>query len=160
MAVQLESVSCVATADSVSVLLTYRQYPDPPDKFEASPDVVAMWERYEGYLAGKEPLPGMAQYCLTVVEQSAGGHQARRRAAQQYAIDYDVLSRLGHLASKVGDARTVRKRVPGQTLRPHTPAEIVWMEAVIKRIIERVGEWAADPNEKWPQITMEELPRL
>jgi hypothetical protein len=140
--------------------LTHAQYPNPPDKFFASRDVVDMWNRYEGFLAGKEPLPGMAQYCLTVVEQSVGGPQARKRAASRYAIHPDVLSQLGCLTSEVGDARTGRKRVPGQTLRPHTSAEAAWMDATVTRIIRRVGEWAADPTATWPQITMEDFPRL
>jgi len=134
------------------------QYPEPPERFRASVDVVAMWERYEGYLADKEPLPAMAQYCLTVVEQSVGGPQARRRAANRYVIDYGVLSHLGYLASEVGDARTGRKK--GRVIRPHTPAETAWMEAVVKRMIQRVGEWAYDPNVQSPQITREDFPRL
>ena len=150
-------VQCVST---VTLTTTRNLYPAPPRTFQASPDVVAMWERYEGYLAGKEPLSGMAFHCLTIVQQSVGGPQPRRQAALRYAIEYDVLSRLGYFASEVGDARTVRKRVPGQTLRPHTPAETAWMEAVVKRLIQRVGEWAADPNAKWPQITMTDFPSL
>jgi hypothetical protein len=31
---------------------------------------------------------------------------------------------------------------------------------VVRRIIQRVGEWAADPNAQWPQITMADFPKL
>jgi hypothetical protein len=30
----------------------------------------------------------------------------------------------------------------------------------VKRIIRRVGEWEADRDAQWPQITMEDFPRL
>lgn len=38
--------------------------------------------------------------------------------------------------------------------------ENAWMDAVVTRIIQRVGECAADPTATWPQITMEDFPRL
>ena len=41
-----------------------------------------------------------------------------------------------------------------------TASETARMEATVKLIIQRVGEWAADPNAPWPQITMEDFPRL
>ena len=143
---------------SVSGRRTLQQFPAPPVQFAARPDVVNMWERFEGYKRGREPLPGMAQFCLTTIEQSVGGKQARRGAAARYAIDFEVLRNLGRLTSDVGDARTGRKRTP--TPRPHTHAEVAWMEAVVKRLIQRVGEWSADQNTNWPPITMNDFPKL
>jgi hypothetical protein len=135
------------------------QYPHPPERFVASPLVVEMWIRYQGFLAGKETLPAMAQYCLDRLEKSTGVSEGRRRAAANlYAIDHEVLRRLGYLTSEVGDARTGRKL--GKEVRPHTGAENAWMDAVVTRLIQRVGERAADPNAPWPQITMDKLPRL
>jgi hypothetical protein len=82
----------------------YRAYPSPPDRFEAPPDVRAMWLRWQEYQAGRESLPSMAYFCLTVVEASMGGARTgrRERAADHYAIDVDVLKTLGDLASEVG----------------------------------------------------------
>jgi len=68
-----------------------------------------------------------------------------------------VLEALARLAQG-GDENTVRKRYPGKILRPHTPAEIAWMRCAIPRIIQRVGEWSADPGAPWPQITMADFP--
>ena len=48
----------------------------------------------------------------------------------------------------------------GGGFRPHSPAEIAWMEAAVKLLIQRAGEWAADRQAKWPQLTMEDLPNL
>ena len=157
LAVRLESIGLTSVGTVLRRTLT--RYPDPPSAFVASPDVVAMWDRYEGYLAGKEPLPAMAQYCLDTVEKSTGVPQSRRQAAaSRYAIEYDVLQHLAYLTADVGDARTGGKG--GNVDRPHTPAEIAWMYAVVKRLIQRVGEWAADPNAKWPKITMTDFPSL
>jgi hypothetical protein len=143
---------------SVGMRRTLGQFPVPPVKFAPTPDVISMWERFEGYKKAREPLPAMAQFCLTTIEQSVGGKQARKGAAARYAIDFEVLRHLGRLTSVVGDARTGRKRTP--TLRPHTPAEIAWMEAVVTRLIQRMGEWEADQTASWPLITMGDFPRL
>lgn len=87
------------------------QYPNPPEKFVASPLVVEMWNRFQGFLAGKEPLPAMTQYCLDRGEKSTGVSEGRRRAiASLYAIDLEVLRHLGYLTSEVGDAQTGRKQ--------------------------------------------------
>jgi hypothetical protein len=131
-------------------------YPVPPDAFKASADVVSMWERYADFTAGKDRLTNVAWWCYTTIEQSSGGPQ---RAATKYAISHNVLETLSRLAHG-GDERTARKRFANQTFCPHTPAELAWMEATVKRLIQRAGEWRDDPDAQWPQITMEDLPKL
>jgi len=34
------------------------------------------------------------------------------------------------------------------------------MEAVVKRLIQRAGEYTADPAAVWPQITLDDFPKL
>jgi len=144
--------------ETVSVRITRAQYPEPPGEFVISPDVETMWRRYEGYRAGKEPLAAMAYMCLTVLEASAGGRKNKRgKAARQYSVDAEVLSTLGHLTTEVGDAQTARKVICGRKLRPHTSAEISWIEGVIKALIRRAGEWTANPNAARPRITLKEF---
>lgn len=139
------------------VQFTRAEYPEPPDTFVASPDVVAMWDRYEHFLAGKgDLLASVAWWCLATIQGKNGGRQL---AATKHAISDAVLETLTRLALG-GDEKTARKRYPGQVLRPHTPVEIAWMRSAIPRIIQRVGECAADPDAPWPQITMEDFPRL
>jgi hypothetical protein len=137
--------------------VTRRQYPDPPDKFVVSPDVETMWYRYEGYLRGREPLATMAYACLTLLEASTGG---RNRAAKRYSIEIDVLRALGRLTSSIGDTETARKFKGLSERRPHTGAEKAWIDAAVKALIRRVGEWAFDPGASLPQITMSDLPKL
>jgi hypothetical protein len=137
--------------------VTRRQYPDPPEAFVAVPDVLAMWERYEAFVTGRgDLLTNVAWWCLTTIERNSGG---RARASARYAISDHVLVALHRLAH-VGDEKTARKRFAGQELRRHSPAETAWMEAVVKRIIQRVGELASDPAGKWPKLTMADFPNL
>ncbi len=156
--IQLLEAEAMPLADFIAVKRTRAKYPDPPDSFVASPNVVAMWEHYKEYHAGRERLSDMAYHCLTVIETACGGN--RQDTARRYAISRNVLDVLSHFASEVGDERTARKRVPGQTLRPHTPAEIAWVGDVVKAIIRRVGEWAANPNAARPQITLKDFPSI
>jgi len=139
------------------VQFTRTEYPDPPDAFVASPDVVALWDRYEHFLAGRgDLLTSVAWWCLTTIQGRNGG---RQQAAARYSISDDVLETLARLAHG-GDEKTARKQFPGQILRPHTPVEIAWMKCAIPRIIQRVAEWAADPDRGWPQITLGDFPKL
>jgi len=135
---------------------TLTQYPALPHRFVASPVVMSLWQRYDDYLNERERLTQVAWWCITTIEWSSGG---RPQTAKRYAISDHVLKELRRLAN-VGDERTARKRFVGQVLRERTAAEVAWMEAVIKRIILRVGEWAADSKAEWPKITMGDFPRL
>lgn len=138
-----------------TVILSH--YPSLPDKLVASPDVETMWSRFESYRAGRESLAAMGYLCLTVLGTSAGG---RKKAAKQYRVNLEVLSKLGFLTSEIGDAHTARKVPSNGQFRPHTEAEVLWIEAVVSRLIRRAGEWAYDPNAMRPEIRMVDLPSL
>jgi len=157
VAIHISSGGLVTTGCSAITRLSQAKYPDPPDRFVASPDVVTMWQRYEGYWAGREPLASMAYMCLTVFNASAGGPH---KAARQYSIDPEVLKQLGHLTSAIGDALTARKVGRKHQFRPHTSAEITWIEAVVKVLIQRAGEWAANPNATRPKIALKDFPTI
>lgn len=137
--------------------VTRRQYPEPPDRFVLSPDVETMWNRYEGYKARQEPLASMAYMCFTVLVASAG---ERKAAAEQYGISMNVLDTLTRLTSEVGDELTVRKMPKHGKLRRHTDAEKIWIEAVVKGLIQRAGEYASDTGAVRPQLTMADFPVL
>lgn len=65
------SVSMAGRASvSFTVMVARASYPMPPSMFKVSPTVETLWQRYEGYLAKREPLSSMAYFCLTVVESS------------------------------------------------------------------------------------------
>jgi len=137
-----------------------RRYPEPTAGFAVSPDVETMWNRYEGYRAGREPLTSMAYMCLTVLEAIPDSRNTRIDVAKRYGIHPEVLSTLGRLTTVVGDERSARKAHPTVHFRPHTAAEIAWTEAVVRALIRRVGEWAADRDGERPKLTMSDFPPL
>ncbi len=142
----IEPNGAAIVANLAVVRFTRTQYPDPPDAFVASPDVVAMWDRYEDFLDGRaDLLTSAARWCLTIVEQGSGG---RPRAASKYSINGNVLETLAGLAHS-GEEKTA-----------WTEIEMAWIKCAIPRIIQRVGEWTADPDRNWPQITMSDFPKL
>ena len=145
------------TATAPTVHMTRRTYPDLPEGFAASPDVETLWFRYERYREGREPLPGMAYFCLTVLQARA---RSKRKAARQYRISEKVLVTLGRLSTEIGDEQTARKLLPGRQTRLPTSAEVAWIEATITAIIRRVGEHDYDPAAARPQLTMSDLPQL
>ena len=151
----------------VAVKAEAHEYPSPPARFVASPDVRALMYRYERYAMGRETLLSMANWCLTLVEQRgmAAAHaqgQAeltkRQSAARLYAISDDVLGLLGRLCATRGDAVTARKFDPqGSAL---TPEETAWIEAAVRSLIRRVGEHDFDPAGVLARITMANLPTV
>jgi hypothetical protein len=127
--------------------------------FAANANVNAMWERYGQYLRGGEPLMSMANYCLTHLETAPPEKKGRKGAADTYNIDIKVLSKLGELTAHVGDYLSARKAASQSKSRPPTPQEVAWVEAAVKRLIQRAAEVAADPQKQWPKITMDDLPK-
>lgn len=95
--------------------------------------------------------------CLTWLEAIEGN---RPKVGRKYSIDRDVLQTLGRLTSTVGDAQSARKFEHNHNPRTHTPTERMWVEAAIRALTLRVGQWAADPERPLPKITMADLPKL
>lgn len=152
----ISSSEAVGTARMCEVR---KRYPSPPSAFISCPDVETMWHRFESYREGKEPLTSMAYMCLSVLEASVTGKNRRAQVAKQYRIEKEVLGKLGYLTGDVGDEKTARKMSVSEK-RKHTAREIAWIEAVVKGIIRRVGEYAHDPNAHHVVFTMKDLPPL
>jgi hypothetical protein len=150
----------VIVGEDVIVRLTRPSYPAPPTHFTVSPDVDTLWNRYEGYKQGHEPLPGMAYICQSFIEKVLA--RGRDDAVQKYHIEWTVLHTLGKLHSHRGDL-TNRRKLEHERDRhepPLTPLEIAWMEAAVRMLIRRIGEYAADPTAPWPTLSMRDLPPL
>jgi hypothetical protein len=133
------------------------QYPGPPKQFKADANVEVLWKRYARYRQGGEPLTGMGYFCLSVIQADAGG---RQKAATKFAINVDLLHKLGELTSEAGDETEARKRDHGSTYLPLTEKQKTWINAAICVLIRRVGELAANPGVANPQITMSDLPSM
>jgi len=132
-------------------------YPTPPAAFVASPTVKAMFVRYEEHQSGREPLLSMASFCLTVLEQSAGGSCRRERAARKYSIDKKVLDTLGEICANRGSVEEARKAPQNLRFGKLDPTEAPWVVEVVKSMIRRAGEVAADPDKDYPLLTMANL---
>jgi hypothetical protein len=154
------SVGSLEMMGEATLTLISRHYPAPPEGFIASPDVETLWRRYDGYVQGREPLPGMAYVCQSFIEKVLA--RGRCDAARKYHIEEKVLCTLGNLHSHRGDL-TSRRKLEHERDRhepPLTPQEIAWMEAAVRMLIRRVGEHAADPMASWPTLCMRDLPPL
>lgn len=162
--VEISPIESVGAVGHLTVVPHLKHYIEPPANFVASADARAMWEQYERYLQGRDRLLPMAYSCLARVEFRARFHPAkgtkRHKAASMYAVDYEVLDKLGELTNNLGDEVGARKLTPQSELRPPNPQEIAWIEDALKRIIRRAGEYAADSQKAWPQIKMSDLPKL
>ena len=153
--IHVGSTSVVITTDAVKVHVGWAKYPDPPLTLRITPDVESLWNRYKGYVEGREPLLSMAYFCLSVIETNAGG---RPRAAKIFGIQEKVLSKLGELTSKRGDRLTGRKVRGTKPMQPLTGPETTWILSVIKTFILRIGD--TRDITALPKITMADLPRL
>jgi hypothetical protein len=149
------NLASLGLAGGVTCHVVRGKYPDPPSNFAASPMVKHLWNRYQMYLDRRDLLTTMGYVCLSTIQEDAGD---RRQASIKYSIDPAVLSMLGTLTSDVGDLETARKFDNRSTKRAHTPGERAWVEAVVKRIIRRVGERDHNPTASLPQITMADFP--
>lgn len=138
-----------------TLTVTRRHYPEPPVGFVVSPDVETLWNRYENHLLGREYLPTMGYFCLSVVQTLYGG---RGKAAQSLNIDRPVLDALGLLTSERGDAATARKQ-QGSALRPLIELEERWIHETLRLMIRRVAMENAGALPAAP-LTMADLPTL
>lgn len=144
----------LAAIGQVSTHVTRREYPPPPAQFAVDPIVETLWRRYEGHIAGREPIFSMAYFCLTEVERAAG---SRRDAAHKFTIDLKVLSTLGELSTARGDATEARKAV-GQSPRPASGAEIAWLQATVRALVQQAARVASGVAPL--RLTMSDLPPL
>ena len=127
-------------------------FPDPPPAaIKRSPDVDIMYRHYLRHLGGGEPLPAMAYFCLTKLEQVAGGRDA---AAVRLGISKKLLRRIAELSTNKG-GDNARKAVGHAA--PHTPAEENFLRSAIKTLIRRAAEVECGPDPRRRKITLADI---
>ena len=134
-----------------------KQYPSPPSGSAIDPndsDVATMYHRYERCRLGREPLPTMAFFCLTVLESK---FQSRQNAARKCRIDVQILHTIGELTDKKGGDEARKAKGSGKDL---TRQEKQFLQKAIVEIIFRVAQVAADESQCLPTITLATLPSL
>jgi hypothetical protein len=146
----------VSAAGTVSIHVDRGQYPEPPRSFRLNPDAESILLRYQVHLDGREPLPSMAYFCLTVLEAKVTeGRHRKLRAAAEYKIDKAVVRKIGELSTDHGDLLNARKAT---AMKPLTGQERGWLEAAVKMLIWRLGD--TRKRSALPLITMSDLPTL
>ena len=139
-----------------SIHVSRGAYPRPPSsKMEFSPEIKLMFDRYVGYRAHREPLTGMANFCLTVlVDTVQSGKDHLKAAASHFDIDYKVLNKVGHLCACKGGAEARKALGIDQDLNGQ---ERQFLEEVVKAIIQRAAEVAGDPNGPRDKIVLSDF---
>jgi hypothetical protein len=150
----VSGIGSVSVCGYATLHVKRSNYPEPPQNFEVTPEVEIFWKRFEMYLEGRDQLQSMAYFCLSYMENLAGGQ--RRFIPAIYNIDRIVLDTLGDLTSERGDTQTARKGKDHNFI-PLTNQEKHWIEECVKMIIRRVGEHSAIPH-SLARITLSDLP--
>ena len=152
-------------------------YPPPPSGVKITPDVQTLYDRYKGYCQNRELLPGMAYFCLTVLEDSVAQQPQkastnrkpstkRKKAAEKYGIELEVLTKIGFLSSDKGGQQARKKSGTNNNL---TAQDRRFLEEAIKAIIRRAAEKAyvdcsgpirktRTPNSDFPEISLSAFP--
>ena len=152
---------------AVSVSRVATSYPSPPADVSVTPDVKTMYDRYLGYRRGREPLTGMAYFCVTILEWMAkeeiGRHKNRKikkkgrdAAAEYFQISSSVLNRIGKLSTERGGPSEARKREGVK--QDLTGNERRFLDEAIKKIVRRVAEKAKAGKRELTKMTMCDLP--
>jgi len=150
------TIAMHARAFPPTVVVDTPTYPEPDPSFKRTPVTDRLSERLRRVRDGEAELPATAYMVLTTIEQEFGGSSDQRRnAARTLGIDFAVLDRLGNLSGRA-DPDLGRKGKGDPT--PLTPAELKWMDAVVVRLIRRVGEHGAGGT--LTTVAMSDFPAL
>lgn len=127
-------------------------FPEPPRiAIRRTPDINSMYDRYLGHLEGREPLPGMANFCLTVLAQIAGG---RRSIANRFAVSKKVISKIGDLSANKGGANA---RKADGLREPYSSEEKRFLRSAIKVLIRRAAEVEYSSDQSRTKITLDDF---
>ena len=148
----------ISVNEQAAAHLSRGEYPRPPSmRMEFSRDVRLMFDRYVGYRSRLGYLADMANFCLTILENSVQAKKGNRRkaAAKHYGIEYRVLDEIGRLCSQKGGAEARKAQGVDQDL---SGQERQFLEEAVKAIIQRAAEVAAEPNGSRDTLVLSDFP--
>ena len=131
-----------ALSDKLEITTYMLKFPSPPADVSVNaddPDTNTMFERLMNCQRGKEPVTGMANFCLTVIE-GLFDRDKRQNAASHFKINFDTLKRIGALCANKGGPLGARKR--NGIRNDLTTEEREWLVESVKEIIYRVAKKA------------------
>jgi hypothetical protein len=152
--IRAQAVDYILVGEDVSFSRGIPAYPAPNPSFRASELMDRSLLRFKRVRDGRQALPPMAYWFLDHLAEAYGGRESIPNAL---AVSRNVLGRLANLTSEVADPVLGRKA--GDEKREYTAAELQWLEAVVTRLIVRVGEVnaAEGPLDK---ITLADFPSI
>ncbi len=151
-----EPVRITVTVPAPIITRGNREYPAVDPLFVRTPLTDLLTGRLRRTRDGAETWPAFAYFVLTTLVVEFGGPSpGRSRAAKAMAVDPAVLTKLGAITARP-DPAIGRKAAKNPVLI--TKPEQAWMEAVVVRLIRRVGEHAA--GGPLAPITMADFPPL
>lgn len=125
-------------ADVEEILVTVNHFAHPP-QVRAAPELIAAWQRwYHAKVGIGESMQSATYFVLTVLERAAGG---RREAAKTFAIDLEVLRRMGELSSTTGDLATARKSSGANGAL--SAGDKQWLHSAVRAVLLNAGQHAA-----------------
>lgn len=120
-------------------------FQEPPrDGVKRTPGVESMFQHYLRHRRDAETLPAMAYFCLTMLDQMAGGSN---KTAARFGISRNVLTRIRKLSTEKG-GDVARKAMGRATV--YSPDEEQFLSSAIKALIRRAAqvEYGPDPTRK------------
>ena len=105
-----------------------------------------MYDRYMGYLQGREPLTTMAYFCWSMIQDS-------RTANRDFSRN--VWTQIKRLSSKKGGQQARKASGKDNDL---TAQDRCFLEEAIKAVIRRAAERAHSPCSDLPVISLSDLP--
>lgn len=151
--VLLAAEATLAISAVASATVTHARYPAPPPGFHATTEVELAFRRWRAYVEGREPLLSMAYFIFTMLVPKNG--RSRQEASAVFAVEEAVLSTLSGLSS-VRSGSDARKFTATNSV-PLSDHERAWLEAVVRRLIYRLGEHAG--GGPLTPIRMDDLPQ-
>ena len=127
-------------------------FQEPPrDGIQRTPGVESMFQHYLRHRRDAETLPAMTYYCLTVLDQMAGGSD---KTATHFRISRNVLARIRKLSTEKGG--DVARKAEGLN-SPYSPGEEQFLRSAIQALIRRAAqvEYGSDPSRK--KITLSDI---
>ena len=160
-AVDIETpIRFIFTLSEPTVTLSTPCYPPPPSGLLITSDVQIMYGRYMS--SRHSELLTVANFCLDMLEFSAKKkpnekkkQTDRRRAAEMYGIEWEVLDKIGLLAGTKGGPQQSRK-VIGKNNKLEDQ-DRCFLNKAIKAVIRRAAEKAHGSDSDLPEISLQEL---
>ncbi len=157
--INVHSAQSVFVAGTVTVTREMNCYPAPSKSFVSSQLTDELIYRLQQYIDGREPLPTVAYYVLERLERvfvPDKVNDTRKELGKILNVEFKVLDNLGKISNKHD---SIIGRHAGLKPNPITQMELGWLDEVVFRLVERVGEINASPI-SLPTIGMRDFSSL